>query len=44
MHLFQGLGCALLVASPYLPPASLEPWRVVAVTVLASLALHVVYG
>ena len=44
MHLFQGLGCAPLVASPCLPPARLEPWRVVAVTVLASLAPHVLYG
>ena len=34
---------ASLVASPCLPPAP-EPWRVVAVAVFASLALHVVYG
>ena len=44
IHLFQELGCALRVASPYLLPEHLEPWRVVAVTVFASLALHVVYG
>ncbi len=44
MRHLQELGCALLVASPYLLPARLEPWRVVAVVVFASLALHVVYG
>jgi hypothetical protein len=44
MYHLQELGCALLVASPYLLPARLEPWRVVAVTVFASLALHVAYG
>ena len=44
MHLFQELGCAPLVASPYLLPARLEPWRAVAVTVFASLAPRVAYG
>ena len=44
MHLFQELGCALVVASPYLLTERLEPWRVVAVTVFASLAPRVAWG
>jgi len=44
MHHPQELGRALLVASPRPLPERLEPWRVVAVTVSASLAPHVAYG
>ena len=44
MHHLQELGCALPVASLYLVPERLGFWRVVAVTVFASLALHVAHG